>query len=66
MPHAARHTFTQLMINAGAPTHKIMSELGHTTLAVTDSYTRHKEFSDRFGEDFLSKVGNKVEFLDRE
>lgn len=66
MPHAARHTFTKLMIDAGASTHNIKDELGHTTLNVTDSYMRHKKFKPKSGETFLSKVGNKTDFLDIE
>ena len=64
MPHAARHTFTQLMINAGASTHNIMEELGHTTLNVTDSYIRHKKFKNKYGENFLGKVGNTTDYLE--
>jgi len=63
MPHAARHTFTQLMISAGATTHNIMSELGHTTLNVTDSYIRHKKFKSKEGENLLQKIGNKTEYF---
>lgn len=63
MPHAARHTFTQLMISAGATTHSIMSELGHTTLNVTDSYIRHKKFKNNLGENFLQKIGNKTDYF---
>lgn len=66
MPHAARHTFTKLMIDAGASTHNIKDELGHTTLNVTDSYMRHKKFKSKSGETFLSKIGNKVDYLDNE
>ena len=66
MPHSARHTFTLLMLKAGASTHNIMQELGHTTLNVTDSYVRHKKFKNKYGNNFLEMIGNKIDYLDND
>ena len=65
-PHAARHTFALLMSNAGASTHNIMDDLGHTTLNVTDSYMRHKKFKNKKGENYLDIIGNSIDYLDNE
>ncbi len=59
--HAARHSFAQLLLNEGAPTHEIMNRLRHTNLATTDKYLRHKNFKNS-GDDYTSKIGNKQKY----
>lgn len=59
--HAARHSFAQLLLNEGAPTHEIMNRLRHASLATTDKYIRHKNFKNA-GEDYTSKIGNKQKY----
>ena len=59
--HAGRHTFAQLMLNEGAPTHEIMDKLRHTNLSTTDKYLRHKNFRNG-STDYISQIGNKQKY----
>jgi len=59
--HGGRHTFAQLMLNEGAPTHIIMEALRHTNLMTTDKYLRHKNFKNN-GTDYISQIGNKQKY----
>jgi len=59
--HGGRHTFAQLMINEGAPTHEIMDALRHKNLATTGEYLRHKNFRNT-GTDHVSNIGNKMKY----
>ena len=40
-PHGLRHTHAFELANEGTPTHLIKSQLGHTSLAVTERYIDH-------------------------
>lgn len=40
-PHGLRHTHAFELANEGTPLHVIQQQLGHASLAVTDTYIRH-------------------------
>lgn len=41
--HSTRHTFATMLLDAGAPIHDVKDVMGHSSLQVTDLYTRSRE-----------------------
>jgi len=62
-PHAARHTTAQRLISEGENLFTIQQNLGHSSAAITENYTKGKDFKIKDKENSMKKIGNKTDFI---